>query len=98
MNCPHCGKSFDKLAMLVDGSDMIRETYYACPHCKARVDLEVNEKALQFSGKGNVPSSESKCPYYFGYLSFFCNGSLVPETCLTCSKVTKCMTAKKNES
>lgn len=98
MDCPHCGKAFNKLAMLVDDSGMIRETYYACPHCKSRVDLKVNSKALQFSRKGkDVSPSASNCPYYFGYLSLFCNGGVVPETCLTCSKITRCMTENKKE-
>jgi len=99
VKCPHCKKTFDKLAMLVDDSNMVRETYYACPRCKQKVDINVTSGMLEFhSRKGSDSSSPEKtCPYYFGYLSLFCNGGVVPETCLTCAKITRCMTEMKQE-
>lgn len=97
MKCPYpgCGKDFDKFIMLVDDfNKVIRETYYACPHCKSRVDIVVtNEDAFKFSSGGkDIPPSASVCPYYFGYLSLFCKKSPIPEECLTCARITKCMT------
>lgn len=97
MKCPYpsCGKKFDKLIMLIDDfSKVVRETYYACPHCKSRVDIVVtSEDAFKFSPKGkDIPPSTSVCPYYFGYLSLFCKESPIPEECMTCTRITKCMT------
>jgi DNA-directed RNA polymerase subunit RPC12/RpoP len=99
VKCPHCEKTFDKLAMLVDDSGMVRETYYACPHCRSKVDINVKGSMPKFhTRKGsNSSQSERTCPYYFGYLSLFGKGGVVPETCLTCAKITRCMAEMKQE-
>jgi len=97
VKCPYpsCRREFDKLIVLVDDFDrMVRETYYACPHCKSRVDILVTgEDAFRFSpSEEDIPPSTSICPYYFGYLSSFSKDSRIPEECLTCTRIAKCMT------
>ena len=107
MKRPHCEKTFDQLTMLVDDSNMTRETYYACPLCKSKVNIDTNIKSINlaskakgsalhnFKSKKDTPSETSTCPHYFGYLSLFCKESEIPENCLICPRVTKCMIEKK---
>ncbi len=95
MHCPYpgCGKKFDQLIMLVDHTRIPRDTYYACPHCKSRIDVVFERKSLRFtnhSGNGTEEDS-SDCPYYFGYLKLFSRGARIPEKCLTCKRLTECM-------
>ena len=96
MRCPYpnCRKDFDRFLMFIDEFNKVfRETYYACPHCKSRVDVIItSEDALELSkGKKTLPSN-FVCPYYFGYLSSFPKKPPIPETCLTCTQITECMT------
>lgn len=60
MRCPHpnCRKDFDRFLMFIDEFNKVsRETYYACPHCKSRVDIILtSEDAIKLSkGKENTP-------------------------------------------
>jgi len=56
--------------MLVDHTKVPRETYYACPHCKSRIDIVFNKESLRFRNKSGSITREkqSSCPHYFGYL------------------------------
>ena len=98
MNCPHqeCGKKFDQLIMLVDNAKVPRETYYACPHCKSRINIVVDSENLKFSKRSRRGNGgkESGCPYYFGYLKLFYNGDQIPEGCMLCSRLIECSDKK----
>lgn len=51
IKCPYpdCAKKIDQLIMLIDYARLPRETYYACPHCKNRIDLTFEKGCLKFS-------------------------------------------------
>ena len=95
MQCPNpeCRKKFDQLIMLVDHTKVPRETYYACPHCKSRIDIVFNKESLRFRNKSGsiMREKQSSCPHYFGYLKLFTRGAKIPEECLTCKRLTECM-------
>ena len=95
MQCPNpeCRKKFDQLIMLVDHTKVPRETYYACPHCKSRIDVVFDKESLKFRNKSASIRREkhSSCPHYFGYLKLFTRGAQIPEECLTCKRLTECM-------
>jgi len=100
---PECRKKFDQLIMLVDHTKVPRETYYACPHCKSRIDVVFDRESLRFRNKsGSIRKfrnksgsmrreNRSSCPHYFGYLKLFTRGAQIPEECLTCKRLTECM-------
>ena len=93
MHCPHpdCGKKFSQLIMLVDSTKVPRDTYYACPHCKSRIDVLFERKILKFSNHSRATKEKSsECPHYFGYLKLFLKGAEIPEDCLTCRRLTEC--------
>jgi len=95
LTCPHndCGKKFTKFIMLTDPTKIPRETYYACPHCKSKVDIITDSKTLFFSSPWRKTKEKPSygCQYHFGYLKLYFKGSPVPETCLTCPQLTECM-------
>jgi uncharacterized Zn-finger protein len=35
------GKSFDKPTVLIDPSTFPRETFFTCPYCASKLDLEI---------------------------------------------------------
>ena len=46
---PDCKKKIRQMIMLIDNTRIPRETYYACPHCKNRIDLIFKRGSLKFS-------------------------------------------------
>jgi len=45
------------------------------------------------STKNSIETNEKKCPHHFGYLSKLKKDDLIPEECLVCEKVLKCIQA-----
>ncbi|UCE29005.1 MAG: hypothetical protein JSV85_07045 [Candidatus Bathyarchaeota archaeon] len=94
MKCPHpdCGKKIGQLIARVDHSKIPRETFYVCPHCKNRINLNVEEKNLKFPSHSRKIRKEmpSSCPHYFGFLKLFSSTDQIPEECLTCKRLTEC--------
>lgn len=96
--CPHpeCRKTFRKPLMLTDYLKIPRETYYACPYCKSKIDIAVEnskivyELSIQASTPKEKTSEPTDCPYYFGYLRNVRKYSSIPDKCLTCSNLTEC--------
>ncbi len=99
--CPYvkCGKIFSEpieLTVLAEGSV---ETYYACPHCFSRVSVSDNlEKdlseaplvALRDASNG-IKDNDVNCAHFLGYLKTRPRDSPIPDQCLTCSRILKCM-------
>jgi hypothetical protein len=102
MVCPYvkCGKVFSEpieLTVRVEGS---LETCYACPHCFSRVGISDNADkgiggaslgALKKASKGTKENGSPGCAYFLGYLKTRSKDSPIPDECLTCSKILKCM-------
>ncbi|UCG45406.1 MAG: hypothetical protein JSV58_01090 [Candidatus Bathyarchaeota archaeon] len=98
LTCPYnnCGKKFDRLVMLTDATKVPRTTYYACPHCKTRVDVLVEDQSLSSvrphgNGKDAPPMG---CQFHFGYLAELKEESKdfpTPSECLACPQITDCL-------
>lgn len=97
--CPYesCGKGFVKPLMLTDPSSILRETYYACPHCQSKLDIRVEDlhviRVEKCEGGENAPTPVS-CPYNFGYLKTLQENDPIPDECLTCPKIMQCSIRK----
>jgi DNA-directed RNA polymerase subunit RPC12/RpoP len=95
LRCPYkgCGKSFDKLSVLTDPSSMPRQTYYACPHCMSKLDVEIEDLKIVGVKPTEYPKvldSPAKCARYFGFLNTVPGGLDIPDECLVCPKVLQC--------
>ncbi|UCE28492.1 MAG: hypothetical protein JSV85_04195 [Candidatus Bathyarchaeota archaeon] len=96
--CPYnnCGKKFGKLIMLTDTTKLPRNTYYACPHCKTRIDVLVEDRSL-FSIERHGNGKEAPpmgCPFHYGHLSELKQTSKdnpTPKECLACPQITDCL-------
>jgi len=97
--CTHvkCGKTYKEPILVTNLSSNTQEkTYYACPHCLSKVNIQ--EKKTQ-SQKNTVDEEKEKeedsptptCPYHFGYLKNKPKNASIPDECLTCPKMIKCL-------
>jgi len=97
-SCMHCGRVVSVPVRLTDLSHKpSQETYYACPFCFSRLDVEDVAEHLKHShthDKGSemkVPVVVSNCSHEFGYLSSRPKDSAIPDECLICPKILHCM-------
>ena len=99
--CPYvkCGMIFSEPIELTVRAEGSLETYYACPHCFSRVSVSDNlEKgsseaplgALRDDSEG-IENDAVNCAHFLGYLKTRPKDSPIPDECLTCSRILKCM-------
>jgi DNA-directed RNA polymerase subunit RPC12/RpoP len=99
--CPYdnCGKPFDKPMVLTDTTHILRETYYACPHCQSKLDVTVDmsnaRKISVAATHAPVISAPENCKHHLGYLSLLDESAEIPDECAVCPKVMRC-SAKKS--
>jgi DNA-directed RNA polymerase subunit RPC12/RpoP len=99
LHCPYgdCGKGFVKPLLLTDSSEILRETYYACPHCRSKLNIIVEGlhviRVEKCEGGKRVVASVD-CPYSFGYLKTLHEDASIPDECLTCPKILQCSVRK----
>jgi DNA-directed RNA polymerase subunit RPC12/RpoP len=89
MVCPYnkCGKAFSRPIELTIRTQNALKTYYACPHCFSRVAvLNKRENAQE-----KAVTDTSNCAYFVGYLKTRPKDSPIPDECLTCNKILKCI-------
>lgn len=102
-----CGKSFSRpIEVRVTGSGDVPEIYDACPHCFSKVTYHnqvpkstgetspavvASDKDVDKEKDKRVKSKPSGCPHSFGYLSDRPKGASIPDSCLMCPEITKCM-------
>ena len=97
-----CGKIFSEPIELTvrAGRESSIETYHACPHCFSRVSVSDNlEKdlgeaplfALKNASKDIKHNDVVSCGHFLGYLKTRPKDSPIPDDCLTCSRILKCM-------
>lgn len=99
-SCGRCGRAVSTPLRLTDLSRRpVEVTYYACPFCLSRLDVEEMAEHLE----GSEPSQEEKsmvekvedtvsnCAYEFGYLRSRPKDSVIPDECLICPRILKCM-------
>lgn len=100
--CPYvkCGKIFSAPIELTVRAEGSLETYYACPHCFSRVSISDNLKkslseaplgALRDASKGIKENDVTDCAHFLGYLKTRPKDSPIPDECLTCAAILKCM-------
>jgi len=100
-----CGKSLSEpIELSVAQADGSLETYYACPHCLSRVNDSGNpkkhlskasigtlKKALEETANSLETNKSVGCAHHFGYLKARPKDSPIPDECLLCTEVMKCM-------
>ncbi len=97
--CPYenCRKGFEKPLQLTNPSLIMRETYYACPHCHSKIDITVEDLHVVRVEKcedGEHITPPANCPHDFGYLKTLQENVSIPDECLTCSKILQCSIKK----
>lgn len=100
LRCPYkgCERQFERPTVLTDASVVPRISFYACPHCMSRLDIQMEGlkvKSVQASDYPMVFDSPAKCAHYFGFLHAFPDGAPLPDECLICPKVLQCNVRKK---
>ncbi len=99
LKCPYngCGKSFERPTILTDSTTMPRKTFYACPHCMSKIDLQVeglkvvDVKAMEYA---KVFDSPAKCAHYSVFVDAISFDIPIPDDCLVCPKILQCGTKK----
>jgi hypothetical protein len=100
LHCPYtqCRKRFEKPIVLTDTTKILRETYYACPHCHCKLDVSVDKKSgdlISIEATSNpVDVAPANCKHYFGYLKVLEENAQIPDECAVCSKVMQCFIKK----
>jgi len=97
-SCLHCGRAVSAPVRLTDLSRKpFEETYYACPFCFSRLDVEDVAEHLEHShgrekkGGRKIAVAVSNCLHEFGYLRSRPKDSAIPDECLTCPRILQCM-------
>lgn len=104
--CPYvrCGKNFGEPIELTVRAEDSNETYFACPHCFSRVNVpdkiekslsepsfEALRDALRDASKSTKKDDGKDCSNFLGYLKTRPKDSPIPDNCLTCNRILKCM-------
>jgi hypothetical protein len=78
---------------LTDTPESPKETDYISPHSLTENNIVTQNPDLTSAETTDAPREreEPKCAHYFGYVA---SGEKIPEECLTCSRLLKCLTSK----
>lgn len=98
--CNCCGKRFNKPLLATLSSDNYLEKYYACPKCLSKIrEIEPlkPEKIIEppkletTQPLKEASKSDGKCAYFVGYLNKRAKNTPIPEECLSCEDMMKCL-------
>ncbi len=102
LQCPYdmCKKVFDKPVVMLDSTSVVRETYYACPHCRSKVEIDVGDplhpRLLSVDDPVFVDRrAPVACDHFVGYLRDLPGDVGIPDKCAVCPKVIQCSVKKK---
>jgi hypothetical protein len=98
--CNCCEKRFNNPLLATFASDDSSEKYYACPKCLSKIS-EIEPKKPEkriVSPELEIPQSsketsegDGKCSHFLGYLNRRAKNIPIPEACLTCEDMIKCL-------
>ena len=100
LHCPYtqCGKKFEKPIVLIDATKLLRETYYACPHCHSKIDVSVDKRSGDVisiqTAQTPVDMPPDQCKHQLGYLKTLDEDAPIPDECTICPKVMLCFVKK----
>lgn len=77
----------------VDPSQQIMKQDQPQPNRPDEKNLK-EQKNLRRDDQASNPESRSSCLNYFGYLGTLPKNSIIPDRCLGCTKIVKCLTRK----
>jgi len=90
--CDECGGAFRKPILATVSSGGCVQKYYACPRCLTKVSEMEERKSEETIKKVTAELEESvECKHFLGYLKKRPKNTPVPEECLTCDKMIKCL-------
>jgi predicted RNA-binding Zn-ribbon protein involved in translation (DUF1610 family) len=101
-SCGECGERYQKPILVTMSANGNVQTYYACPHCLAKIDkakTQKEEESKKVSAKAyRVPDAKAetgtKCLHHFGYLKNRPKNTPIPDECLTCDRMIECLTRR----
>ena len=101
---PKCHGKIEEPILLNSLATVAEEQYYACPYCFIKLDVDAEnaqpqkeeEKKKEIEKPSVKPAEDevkgpSACPHHFGYLANRPKNASIPQECLICSKIVKCM-------
>jgi len=100
---PRCGKEFDEPLLLRNLSKSPVERYYVCPHCIIKLNNVPSDDQRESSfvrveaplvPTGPKEPGSSSCTHHVGFLKTLPKGDSIPEDCLTCPELLRCMFKK----
>jgi len=101
LQCPYamCSKTFEKPIVMTDTSQLVRETYYACPHCRSRIEINVEDpshpRLISVEDEFYIgQKAPTNCPHHLGYLRNLSDNADIPDECAVCPKVMQCFVRK----
>jgi hypothetical protein len=99
MTCPNnrCGKVFDKPLELIDLAKPSDKGSYVCPYCLSKLEAtKLRQEIVIETFSAERPQDvaeqkEGKCPQFIGYLGKRPKNVPIPDFCLTCPQMMKCL-------
>jgi hypothetical protein len=107
LTCPNkgCGKTFVKPLSTTNLLLNSKASYHACPYCLTEIAInekeskDLPEKNYSYLELSDEKPSQNKeqvitCSHHFGYIGEREQKEQIPEECLLCTEVIKCMHKK----
>lgn len=99
ITCPNtkCGKGFEKPLQLIDLAKPSDEGYPVCPYCLSKIESTqpeqemATETFLEEKPQDIIEHKEEGCPHFVGYLRKRPKNVEIPDFCLTCPEMMKCL-------
>jgi DNA-directed RNA polymerase subunit RPC12/RpoP len=98
VTCSECRATFNKPILAAVTTSGNVQKYYACPRCLSKVkNVELQENTAktapaQETKKFVVEKLEAaKCEHFVGYLKKRPKDTPIPDECLTCAEIVKCL-------
>ena len=102
-----CGSVFSKPLKVKNSNAASSEFYDACPRCLTAIveslpvieakscetveNIREQETVPNLEEKKTKPSPAAKCAHHFGYLSERSKNENIPDECVVCENIVKCM-------